>query len=155
MNIRLATMDDLDTVVTIVQTTIREQYPHYYPAGAVALFLEGHSAAHIGEDVAKGIVWLAFDDAGSAVATITIDGNHLTRLYVLPTEQRHGYGRALLDFAEARVAEDHDTAVLETTPVGRYIYRKRGYVETDYHLMWADNGDLLTYDDMEKVLHHG
>lgn len=155
MDIRKIGMEALDTVVSIVQTTIREQYPHYYPAGAVAMFLEGHSAARIARDVEKGVVYLACDAAGKAVGTITIDGNHLTRLYVLPDEQRHGYGRAMLDFAEALVAEHYDTAVLETTPVGRYIYRKRGYVETDYHLMWAENGDLLTYDDMEKVLHHG
>lgn len=156
MNIRLATLADLDTVAAIVQQTIREQYPHYYPAGAVALFLDGHSAAQIGADVAKNIVWLAEeDDAGAPIGTITIDGNHLTRLYVLPSVQGRGYGGALLDFAEAQVAEDYDTAVLETTPLGRLIYRKRGYVETDYHLMWAENGDLLAYDDMEKVLRNG
>lgn len=119
MNIRLATLADLDTVAAIVQQTIREQYPHYYPAGAVALFLDGHSAANIGVDVEKNIVWLAEDDAGAPIGTITIDGNHLTRLYVLPSVQG------------------------------------RGYVETDYHLMWAENGDLLAYDDMEKVLRNG
>lgn len=155
VNIRLATLADLNTVTKIVQQTIREQYPHYYPAGAVALFLEGHSAVHIGADVEKNIVWLAEDDTGAPVGTITIDGNHLTRLYVLPSAQGRGYGGAMLDFAEAQVAKNHDTAVLETTPLGRLIYRKRGYVETDYHLMWAENGDLLAYDDMEKVLRHG
>ena len=152
MTIRLAETAELEVVTAIVQETIREQYPHYYPPGAVTLFLEGHSAEHIGEDVEKGLVWLCLNDDGAPVGTITIDGNHLTRLYVLPSAQRHGYARAMLDFAEARVAETYDTAVLETTPLGRLIYRKRGYVETDYHLMWAPNGDLLTYDDMEKKL---
>ncbi|MEE0510631.1 MAG: GNAT family N-acetyltransferase [Peptococcaceae bacterium] len=152
MEIRLAETHDIALVTHIVQQTIREQYPHYYPPGAVTLFLEGHNEAQIGADVAKGIVYLCLDD-DQAVGTITIDDNHLTRLYVRPDHQGHGYGRALLDFAEAKVAQQHDTARLETTPLGRAIYRKRGYVETEYHLMWAPNGDLLTYDDMEKKLH--
>lgn len=155
MNMRLAHAEDAETVTAIVQGTIREQYPHYYPPGAVALFLEGHSAEAIAEDIARGVVWLGLDDDGTVVGTITICDNHLTRLYVLPQAQGQGYGGAMLDFAEARVAEQYDEAVLETTPVGRLIYRKRGYVETDYHLMWAENGDLLAYDDMKKVLRRG
>lgn len=155
MHIRLATLDDIAAVTQLVQQTIREQYPHYYPAGAVALFLEGHSAEHIGGDVAQAHVWVVENEHGALAGTITIEGNHLTRLYVLPAEQRRGYGGALLDFAEAQVAEHDDTAVLEATPLSRLIYRKRGYVETDYHLMWAENGDLLAYDDMKKELRHG
>jgi len=43
MDIQLANESDLDIIKKITNTTIKEIYPHYYPEGAVAFFLNHHN----------------------------------------------------------------------------------------------------------------
>ena len=99
MEIIQATTEHFRDVRRITRETITAIYPRYYPAGAVQFFLDHHSDERIQVDIASGKVYLLCAD-GVAAGTVTVSGNEILRLFVLPEHQRRGYGKALLDFAE-------------------------------------------------------
>lgn len=147
MIIRQASINDFQKVIHISQTTIRTIYPRYYPSGAVQYFCDHHSDDRIHLDIVSGIVYLLENDT-DVVGTVTINGNRINRLFVLPQFQHKGYGRAMLDFAEKMVLKHSDTVMIDASFPAKQIYRKRGYQETEYHMIQTDNGDYLCYDVM-------
>lgn len=149
MEIIAAREKDLRLVSDITQTTIREIYPKYYPAGAVEFFCRHHSEDRILADIKKGTVYLLEDD-GRQVGTVTVEDNHINRLFVLPECQGKGYGRALMDFAEKKAFENCDIVELDSSLPAKKIYMKRGFKETGYHVIDTGNGDFLCYDVMVK-----
>lgn len=148
MKIIQAIAGDFETVRQITQETIRAVYPRYYPAGAVDFFCRHHSDESIRADIASGKVYLLFDDE-TAIGTVTVSGNGINRLFVLPQYQHKGYGRALLDFAEQEILLQYDTVRIDASLPAKQIYRKRGYREIEYHMIRTENGDYLCYDVME------
>ncbi|MEE3425859.1 MAG: GNAT family N-acetyltransferase [Erysipelotrichaceae bacterium] len=146
----IANPSDADIVSEITQTTIRTVYPRYYPAGAVEFFSAHHSMDRIVSDIENGFVYILLVD-GSPVGTVTISGNHINRLFVLPDHQRQGLGKALMDFAESKIFEDFDAIELDASLPAKKIYLKRGYVDEEYHIIEADGGDHLCYDVMRKT----
>ena len=152
MYIRIARSDELLTVSRITRTTISEVYPKYYPAGAVAFFLRHHSDKRIAADIAAGNVYLLEDETGIPVGTVTVSGNEICRLFVLPAHQKKGFGRMLIDYAEQLISEKYDCIVLDASLPAKAIYLKRGYISTEYHCIAAENGDMLCYDVMIKRL---
>jgi len=150
MCIRTALLSDLDTVLNITQETVRCIYPHYYPRGAVDFFLQHHNAESIIADIKDCLVFLCLASDQTAVGTVTVRKNELCRLFVLPQYQGHGYGRMLLDFAEAKVSETHNTIVLDASLPAKSIYIRRGYHITESHAIPTSFGDFLCYDVMQK-----
>ena len=148
MKIIQATADDFETIKQITQTTIRAIYPRYYPAGAVDYFCRHHSDESIKADIASGKVYLFCDDE-MYVGTVTVSRNGINRLFVLPEYQHRGYGRTLLDFAERKILTQYDTIRIDASFPAKQIYRKRGYRETEYHMIQTGNDDYLCYDVME------
>ena len=148
MKIIRAVPENFPEVKQITQATIRAVYPRYYPAGAVEFFCRHHSDERISSDIAAGKVYLIGEGACFS-GTVTISGNGISRLFVLPQEQHKGYGRALLDFAEQAVLARYGAVVVDASLPAKPIYRKRGYRETECHIIPAENGDFLCYDVME------
>ena len=148
MDIITAAPSDLGTVYDIAQATIKAIYPHYYPAGAVEFFLAHHSREHISADIEAGRVSIAVSD-GRAVGTVTVSGDSINRLFVLPDEQGNGFGGELLRFAEAEIAKSYGTARLDSSLPAKQIYLKKGYMVIDSRTIEA-GGDFLCYDIMIK-----
>lgn len=148
MEIITAKSSDLGTVYDIAQATIKAIYPHYYPAGAVEFFLAHHSREDISADIEAGRVSLAVSD-GRAVGTVTVSGDSINRLFVLPDEQGNGFGGELLRFAEAEIAKSYGTARLDSSLPAKQIYLKKGYMVIDSRTIEA-GGDFLCYDIMIK-----
>ena len=149
LHIEQASSEMSKTVYRITQETIDAVYPHYYPAGAVAFFKAHHSPEKVEADVRNGLVWLLYEDE-NPVGTVTISENHILRLFVLPAYQHRGYGRALLDFAEAKVFADYPEAEVDASFPAKRIYLMWGYVERSYHTIRTENNDFLCYDVMVK-----
>lgn len=147
--IRFAETKDLENVLQITRDTISQIYSHYYAEGVVKFFLEHHSREHVLSDIENGIVWL-LEEEGCMVGTVTIKGNAVNRLFVLPEYQSHGYGSRLMDFAEAKIAENYSHVHIDSSLVAKEMYLKRGYREKKTCRIQADNGDILIYDEMEK-----
>lgn len=149
--LRLANQDELELVYRIVQTTIAEIYPHYYPKGAVEFFQEHHSKPHIAADIENHAVYLLYDGE-RPVATLTINDNEINRLFVLPAHQHRGYGTQLMDFAETEIAMHHPQAILCASHAAQEMYCKRGYTVDQFWKIPCHYGDFLCYFTMKKAL---
>ena len=149
MKIIKAENEHLDIVRDITQKTIKQIYPLYYPEGAVKFFFDYHNDENIKEDISKNCVYLLSCD-DEFIGTVTVNGNEINRLFVLPEYQHKGFGSALLDFAENKIAESYDEIALFASLQASNLYRKRGYFETYFGSVMADNGDMLSYHTMIK-----
>lgn len=149
LTIQIAAACHCDTVEEITRQTIAAVYPRYYPAGAVAFFQAHHSRERIRQDVEAGRVFLAIE-GDVPVGTVTIHGNEMGRLFVLPQYQGRGAGRLLMHFAEERIFQTYAEVQLDASLPAKRIYRKLGYQEISYHIIETENGDYLCYDRMRK-----
>lgn len=149
MKIVKATLQDAKALAAICSKAILEIYPRWYPQGAVSFFLDFHSEENIAKDIQAGKVFICIEDE-TAVATITVSGNELHRLFVLPQRRGRGYGTALLDFAERLVFEEHAAAKLESSMPAYALYLKRGYAATGFYSEQTASGDFLCWFTMEK-----
>lgn len=149
--IQIAQMADLESVLQITGDTISEVYSHYYAKGVVDFFLEHHNRENVLSDIEESIVWL-LEAEDCLVGTVTIKENAINRLFVLPEYQSRGYGSQLMDFAEAKIAEKFSRIHIDSSLAAKEMYLKRGYKEKKTCKIQAGNGDILIYDEMEKLL---
>ncbi len=149
MQIVKATQEQIELVKEITHKTINEVYPHYYPGGVVAFFLAHHKTENIKKDIDAGIVYLMMDGE-RGIGTVTLHGNEICRLFVLPECQHQGLGRQLLDFAEEMIGEKYSEILIDSSLPAKNVYLRRGYVTTETHRIVAENGDVLVYDVMIK-----
>ena len=150
MSIKQAYKEDLQVVKYITIETINQIYPHYYPKGAVEFFVEHHNDTNIINDIEAGKVFLCVNEEGQPVGTVSIKGNDICRLFVLPEYQGQGYGRMLLDFAENEIIKKYEEIMIDASLPAKRIYLKRGYREKESHIINANYGDFLCYDVMVK-----
>ena len=150
ISICLANKSQADVVKEIVDRTIREIYPKYYPQEVVQFFLDWHSLPHIEKDVAEGRVWLALQGE-KIVGTGTIDGNTITRVYVLPECQGTGAGSAMMEHLEQEIFKTYDTVEIEASLPAVRFYNRRKYVPFEHMEHQAPNGKILPYDVMRKI----
>ncbi len=149
--IQKAHASDLFVISEIVQRTIGEIYPHYYPAGAVKFFQEHHSLHNIEKDIEAGNVYY-LTDQGIPVSTVTINDNEINRLFVLPEFQGRGFGTLLMDFAEQRIGERFPAAILSSSFSAQDMYLHRGYTVQRFQKIQCENGDQLCFYLMQKSL---
>ncbi|MCM1024063.1 MAG: GNAT family N-acetyltransferase [Prevotella sp.] len=147
--IRPAVPSELKAVAELIRETVETVYPKYYPAGAVEFFSAHHKPEKIAAGIAAGKVFV-FEENGAVSGTVTIDGNEIARLFVIPSRQGNGFGGQLLDFAENMIFGYSETVRLDSSLPAKGIYVKRGYAEKEYRKILTDNGDYLCYDVMEK-----
>ena len=74
----------------------------------------------------------------------------MNRLFIFPEYQSHGCGNRLMDFAEAKIAENYSHVHIDSSLVTKEMYLKRDYREKKTCWIQADHGDILIYDEMEK-----
>lgn len=146
----LASEQQVQEITNLVQSTIKEIYAKYYRDEVVSFFCKWHSMERILEDVeAKKVYVMLSND--KIVATGTADGEHITRVYVLPEYQRCGYGSAIMDFLEQKIINKNGAAWLDSSlPAGRF-YHSRGYMTKEHREYELDNGKILEYEVMIKT----
>lgn len=154
MQIIKARPADLSIVGSLTRRTILAVYPHYYPQGVVDFFTGWHHDSRILPDIQAGEVYLLWEE-GEAVGTVTLHGDEITRLYVPPEYQGHGYGRALLDFAESAIGAAYGKIRLEASLPAQLIYWRRGYRVVDVLAEKESGGDVLCWIIMEKTWPEG
>lgn len=151
MNYRKATDENIDCIFHIVQNTITAIYPKYYPRQVVDFFCELHSRENILKDIENGNTGILLDN-NQIVGTGSHDGNHITRVYVLPEFQGRGYGSYIMQSLEDEIAKKYNSVLLDSSLPASHLYESRGY-HTIEHKKWpVKNGVILVYEIMEKVL---
>ncbi len=142
---------DQQVVYDIVQNTIAGIYPHYYPLGAVHFFQNHHSQERIAQDILEGNVYLLYQNC-APVATVTINGNEINRLFVLPKYQGSGYGGQLMEFAEQIISEQYEEVLLSSSFSAQQMYLRMGYSLDRFEKIACEGGDWLCYYLMRKKL---
>jgi GNAT superfamily N-acetyltransferase len=83
---------DLTSVYELVQNTIQASYREVYPAEAIEFFKNYHQKEVVMQDAEDGYTVVAESD-GVIVATGTLLGTNIKRVFVAPDLQRKGIGK--------------------------------------------------------------
>ena len=83
--------------------------------------------------------------------TVTVKADEISRLFVLPEQQRKGYGQALLAYAEQQVFAAYPQATLDASLPAKAMYLKQGYRAQAFHSLPAEGLTFLCYDVMVKA----
>lgn len=154
MIIQKAKMQDAQGIFYLTQDTIRAAYTNVYNQYEIDFFSTLHSQEAIQDDIAKGIVYVLSKD-NKILATATVEGNHLMRVFVEKSHIGQGFGSQIMDFVEREVSRNYDEIVLDTSLVAKNFYLHRGYVFTHSETLEIDNGRILDYEVMKKSLTEG
>ena len=146
-----AELENLNDVFRIVQNTIRTIYPKYYPKEVVDFFCELHNRENIAKDIENGIVGILLVDK-QIIGTGSHDGNHITRVYVLPEFQGKGYGSFIMQSLEDDISSKYDTTALDASLPASHLYECRGYYTVKHEKCLVENDVVLVYEVMEKEL---
>ena len=138
-------------IYNLVQQTIKEIYPKYYPKDVVDFFCELHSFDSIRKDIENEKVY-AFYDNDALVGTGCFSDNHITRVYVLPAYQGRGYGTYIIKQLENDIKKKYDTVVLDASLPAVMLYERLGYKTINHNKYPLKNDIVLVYDMMEKRL---
>ncbi|MEE0348477.1 MAG: GNAT family N-acetyltransferase [Lachnospiraceae bacterium] len=145
----LATTQDLQAVYDVVQYTIRTIYPKYYPVEVVNFFCQLHSKEAILKDIKNSNVSVLRID-GKIVATGCFVDNHITRVYVLPKQQKQGYGTFIVRNIEDQICKRYDRVYLDASLPAVALYEKLGFSTIKHEKYPLENGVILVYEVMEK-----
>lgn len=145
----LATTQDLQAVYDVVQYTIRTIYPKYYPVEVVNFFCQLHGKEAILKDIKNSNVNVLRID-GKIVATGCFVDNHITRVYVLPEQQKQGYGTFIVRNIEDQICKRYDRAYLDASLPAVSLYEKLGFSTIKHEKYPLENGVILVYEVMEK-----
>lgn len=151
MEYKQASQKDLITIVSLVQETIQAIYPKYYPKEVVDFFCELHCEKAIAKDIEDGLVGVLLVD-GTIVATGCYREHHITRVYVKPEYQGHGYGNYIMQCLEDKIKESYDTVELDASLPASRFYERRGYQTKKHDRHYVEHGVVLVYEIMEKTL---
>lgn len=146
-----ATTKDLDSVFGIVQSSIKEIYPQYYPKEVVDFFSDLHSKESILKDIEDELVGILQVD-GECVGTGCYKDNHITRVYIEPAYQKKGYGSYIMDCLEKNISLNYSSAVLDASLPASHLYSSRGYETIEHCKYPVENDVILVYEVMEKAL---
>lgn len=146
-----ASSKDTETVLEIVQNSITNVYPKYYPKEVVEFFCNLHCLENIAKDIEDGLVGILLVD-GICVGTGCYRENHITRVYVKPEYQGKGYGSFIMDCLENEIAKHDSKSILDASLPASHLYEKRGYFTTEHGRHLVENNVVLVYEIMEKAL---
>jgi len=154
MRIRNAVPEDIDTIFTIVQTTINSVYPKYYPEDVVNYFAGLHSLDNL-KNALKTEYILLVEDFDQVIGTGALLGNEIKRVFVMPAFQGMGYGSLILDELEKKALENgYNEVVLYSSLPAYSLYQKRGYEPLEFYRMRTEKGQVLCYHKMLKTLNN-
>ena len=139
----------MQAVYDVVQYTIRTIYPKYYPVEVVNFFCQLHSKEAILKDIKNSNVSVLRID-GKIVATGCFVDNHITRVYVLPKQQKQGYGTFIVRNIEDQICKRYDRVYLDASLPAVALYEKLGFSTIKHEKYPLENGVILVYEVMEK-----
>jgi GNAT superfamily N-acetyltransferase len=127
--LRLATLFDLEAASVVARTTfLANVAPLYSPEGVETFLSYAQADAWVLRHSQGHKTWIALEDERIVGVAHVRDANHLSMLFVLPTHQRHGVGRALLDVL--RRENPNSELTVNSSPNAVPAYQKYGFEVT-------------------------
>ena len=112
-------------------------------------FANLHCFDHVMQDIVNGLVYV-LEVEGRIVGTGSFQGNHITRVYILPDSQGKGYGKYIVEQLEGML-DEYDEITLDASLPACAFYEHPGDL-TDHHERYeCENGAVLVYDIMKKM----
>jgi GNAT superfamily N-acetyltransferase len=143
---------DLFAVKSLAHRTIAVCYPGHYCMEAVRFFANYHGDPAIAEDARDGCT-LVLEKAGRILATGTLVGDEIKRLFVEPGLQRHGLGRLIMQRLETQAASlGVGTIQLDASLPAKRFYDRLGYATVERASLEVENGRRLDFFKMRKTL---
>ena len=145
-----ATIDDMEEIYNLVQNTIQEVYPRYYPEEVVRFFSQQQCWENLERDLNEERIYILLDGE-QVIGVGSYEGNHITRVFVKTDYQSHGVGSFLMQRLEDRISGEYETVHLESTMPAVIMFEKRGYCSVRHEKWTVRNGAVLVYPVMEKI----
>mgnify|MGYP002713104528 CR=1 FL=1 len=129
MKIRPYTPTDFDAVTTLWRRARELAFPEFQRT-------KGHTfeedRAYFQNNILEENSVYVADMDGIAVAFMAIKDDFIDQLYVAPTHQRQGIGKALLEFARTFSPERLWLYTFQINTNGRAFYEKNGFIATKF-----------------------
>jgi len=150
--LRIFREDDLTAICQLVSETIDCSYEGVYPGNAIAFFKDYHSPENILSDARSGLTLVAHLD-GELVATGTLLGTNVRRVFVRPDRQGRGIGGILMH----RLEEEATSLEILALDLSSSLPAKEFYLALRYEIVSEENtdeggGETLRYFEMAKRL---
>jgi putative acetyltransferase len=141
---------DLQAVKQLVDRTIDISYADAYPDEAIAFFKEYHSETHILDDAKNGYT-IVLEADGGIIGTGTLAGTTIGRVFVDPSYQHQGLGKAIMRRLEEKaLANGVETLDLSASLVAKPFYDSLGYTTQEERAIPVENDRKLRYYAMVK-----
>ena len=123
---QLVTNENIDIAAKIHSISWKESHRSFCSKEFVELHTEERQREYIEKEMNCGKVFYILVEE-NAKGIVSVKGNLIENLYVLPAEQRKGYGTRLLQYAEGLCEGKPTLWILDNNRVAKNLYQKLGY----------------------------
>lgn len=147
-----ATMEDLNTVVEMIQDIIEKQYPEHYNSDAIEFLKQQYARNSVREIINNDMVIIQTElDRVMAIGSLSYDV--VSALFVHQDYQRVGNGERLLKKLEEKARDNGQSSIrVETPATGKGFFERMGYKVSGKKTYPMDDGRKITFDVMEKEI---
>ncbi|PPD58499.1 GNAT family N-acetyltransferase [Dehalogenimonas etheniformans] len=143
--------DELSQLTRLINETIEKSYSSAYPPKAVRFFLDYHARMNVLRDAGAGTILIGWEKK-SAVATGTLVGNHVSRVFVGAEYRKRGYGKMIAEELENRArARDLRALELDASVTSRSFWERLGWIVISHEVEMVED-EPLEYFKMKKEL---
>ena len=146
----LVTEKNIDIAAEIHSLSWKESHRGFCSLEFVEAHTKERQKQYIQNEMANGkVFYMLVEDEAKGI--VSVKDNLIENLYVLPTEQRKGYGTQLLKYAELLCKGNPTLWILNNNVVARCIYQKNGYVFTgNKNVLNANLSELEMWHEVEN-----
>lgn len=144
--------DDLPRVKQLVHHTIETIFGGIYSPEVIDYWKQLHTPQKIFRDVVNGHA-IVLVDGDKIIATGTLVGTTIKRLFIDPGFQRQGLGNHVMNYLENHALENgHSKVFLDSADVSKAFYLQRGYQIELEETIAFQNHTKVNYYKMSKSL---
>ncbi len=121
---------DLRRAAGVHSVSWQESHRSFCPQDFVAAHTPERQYRYLAEKAASGSRVFLLLREETPVGVVTVTGNTIADLYILPEEQNKGYGTRLLRYAMAQCAGSPTLWILENNTGAERLYRRNGFLPT-------------------------